>query len=66
MRLNVVTSGLLGRSDESRACVQRLLAVNPEASVASLRAYYAPVWRRNPGALKSYLEGLRASGLPEG
>ena len=66
LRLKVVTSGLLGRLDEGRACVQRLLAVNPNASVAMLRAYYEPVWRSNPAALKSYLEGLRASGLPEG
>ena len=66
LRLRIVTSGLLGRLDEGRACVERLLAVNPDASVASMRAYWEPVWRRNPGALKSYLEGLRASGLPEG
>ena len=61
----MVTTGLLGRQDEGRAYVQRLHAVNPEATVARLQAYYEPLWRHTPRTLKSYVEGLRASGLPE-
>ena len=65
LRLKVVICGLLGRIDEGRACLHRLLAVNPETTVAGLKAYYDPVLRDNQNALDNYLRGLRLSGVPE-
>src|SRR6185312_8216266 len=38
LRLKIVSCGLMGRLEEARAYVPRLLAVNPDASVARLRA----------------------------
>ena len=66
LRLKVVTSGLLGRLEEGRACVARLLDVNPDATVAKLQAFYEPLLRINPDRLEPYLKGLRLCGLPEG
>ena len=66
LRLKVVTSGLLGRVEEGRECVTRLLAVNPDATVTKLKAFYEPLLRINPHRLEPYLKGLRLCGLPEG
>jgi TolB-like protein/DNA-binding CsgD family transcriptional regulator len=66
LRMKVVTSGLLGRLDEGRSYVRQLLGVNPNATMATLRAYYEPLMRRNARRLDDYLKGLRLSGMPEG
>ena len=66
LRVKIASCGLLGRIEEGRDCVERLLRVNPEATVAGLRAYYELRLRRNPQGLETYLEGLRLCGLPEG
>jgi TolB-like protein/DNA-binding CsgD family transcriptional regulator len=66
LRLKVVTSGLLGRIEEGHEWVARLRAVNPDATVAGLKAFYEPLLRINPSRLEIYLKGLRLSGLPEG
>ena len=66
LRLKVVTSGLLGRIGEGGDWVARLLAVNPDASVAKLKAFYEPLLRTDPRRLETYLKGLRLCGLPEG
>jgi TolB-like protein len=66
LRLKVVTSGLLGRVEEGREWVARLLTVNPDASVAKLKAFYEPLLRTDPRRLETYLKGLRLCGLPEG
>jgi TolB-like protein len=66
LRLKVATSGLLGRIEEGHEWVARLLAVNPDASVAKLKAFYKPLLRINPQRLETYLKGLRLCGLPEG
>lgn len=66
LRLKVVTSGLLGRLEEGRECVARLLDVNPDATVAKLKAFYEPLLRINPDRIEPYLKGLRLCGLPEG
>lgn len=65
LRIKIVSCGLLGRIDEGRQYVHRLLAVLPGASVAGTREFFAPLMRRIPDALKNYLEGLRRCGLPE-
>jgi TolB-like protein/DNA-binding CsgD family transcriptional regulator len=66
LRVKIASCGLLGRIDEGRDCVARLLRINPDATVAGLRVYYERRLRRNPHGLETYLKGLRLSGLPEG
>jgi adenylate cyclase len=66
LRVKIASCGLLGRFEEGRDCVERLLRINPDATVAALRTYYQPRLRRNPHGLETYLKGLRLSGLPEG
>jgi tetratricopeptide (TPR) repeat protein len=66
LRMKVVTSGLLGRIDEARDYVRRLLAVHPDASVGWLRAFWETPMRGNPRTLAKLLEGARLAGLPEG
>jgi TolB-like protein/DNA-binding CsgD family transcriptional regulator len=66
LRVKIASCGLLGRIEEGRDCVERLLRLNPDATVAGLRAYYELRLRRNPRGLETYLKGLRLCGLPEG
>ena len=66
LRLRVATSGLLGRMDEAREYVRRLLAVHPEASVDWFRAFWEAPMRNNSRTLAKLLEGARLAGLPEG
>jgi hypothetical protein len=66
LRLKVATSGLLGRMDEAREYVRRLLAVHPQASVGWFRAFWETPMRCNPRTLAKLLEGARLAGLPEG
>jgi len=66
LRMKIAACGVLGRIEEGRDSVARLLALVPETTVASLKAHYEPVLRRNPHGLETYLKGLRLSGLPEG
>lgn len=65
LRMKLSTSGLLGRLDEARDCVQRLVAVQPGSSVSWLSRFLAAPLQRNPRALEVYLEGARRAGLPE-
>jgi tetratricopeptide (TPR) repeat protein len=66
LRVKIASCGLLGRLEEGRDCVERLLRLNPDATVTGLRAYYELRLRRNPRGLETYLKGLRLCGLPEG
>jgi hypothetical protein len=63
MRLKVVALAHLGRLDEARAELGRVLAVGPEQTIAGFREYfhYLP-----PEVLELYVTGLRLVGLPEG
>jgi tetratricopeptide (TPR) repeat protein len=65
LRMQIATYGLLGRTAEGHACVERLLAVNPGATVATQRSFFEVVLCRNPAALEDLLKGMRLSGLPE-
>lgn len=65
LRLKVATCGLLGRIEEGRAYVERLLTAHPECSVAWIRDFWGPLMKRSPSALANYLEGARLAGLPE-
>jgi DNA-binding SARP family transcriptional activator/TolB-like protein len=65
LRLKVATCGVLGRIEEGRTHVQRLLAVHPECSLTWIRDFWGPLMRRSPAALANYIEGSRLVGLPE-
>ena len=64
LRLKVATCGLLGRIEEGRAYVQRLLAVHPEYSLAWICEFWRPLMQRSPTAFANYVEGSRLAGLP--
>jgi hypothetical protein len=64
--MKAVTHALVGRIDEARDYVQRVLALYPNATVSEARAFLEAPLRRNPQPLARYLEGLRLAGLPEG
>ena len=64
LRMKAATCGLLGRLDEGRVWVERLLAINPDTTVSSMRLYYG-VFMKKPGCLEAILDGLRKAGLPE-
>jgi adenylate cyclase len=66
LRLKVVACGLLGRTEEARAHVERLLAVHPDESVCWLQTHWGPQLRRHPRLLVDMIEGARRAGLPEG
>jgi adenylate cyclase len=55
--------GLLGRIEEARGAVQRLLAIAPETTIARVRAYHEA--DGSGEILPQTLEGLRRAGLPE-
>ena len=61
MRAKVVALAHLGRLDEARAELSRLLAVYPKLTIAGYReqAFMAPE------VLELYVDGLRLAGLPE-
>jgi len=65
IRTKVSICGLLRRKEESAEWVGRLLAVNPDASIAWLKAYWRAPLRRNPHLLETFLEGARRAGLRE-
>ena len=66
LRAKAAICGLLGRIEDGRDCVRRLLALNLDISVANARAEKARQMRSNPRGLERFLDGLRRSGLPEG
>jgi adenylate cyclase len=62
MRAKVVALAHLGRLDEARAELGRLLAIDPKLTIAGFReqaVYLAPE------VLELYVDGLRLAGLPE-
>jgi adenylate cyclase len=63
LRLKAAICGQLGRLDEGRALVDRLLAIDPQMTVSSMRLWYGAMWQGR--RLEAYLEGLRKAGLPE-
>jgi TolB-like protein/DNA-binding SARP family transcriptional activator len=65
LRMRVVTCGLLGRLDEAKHYLDRLLAGEPDASVARFKRLNEKMFQRNPDALARFLEGARRAGLPE-
>jgi TolB-like protein len=65
LRMKISTCGLLGRIEEARDPIARLLASRPGSSVSwQAQALRAPL-QHNPKALATMLTGLRLAGLPE-
>jgi len=62
VHLKTACCGLLGQLEEGRKWAERLLAVNPNTSLTSLRKYHTGV---NADGLETLLSGLRKAGLPE-
>jgi tetratricopeptide (TPR) repeat protein len=62
MRVKVATNAHLGRLDEARAELSRMLAVDPKLTIAGFREYFHFA---APEVLELYATGLRLAGLPE-
>jgi len=62
MRVKIVALAHLGRLDEARAELGRVLAIDPELTIAGFRAYGRS---SAPEVLELYVTGLRLAGLPE-
>jgi len=63
MRVKVAANAHLGRLDEARAELSRVLAIYPELTIAGFREY---AHHMAPEVLEIYVAGLRLAGLPEG
>jgi tetratricopeptide (TPR) repeat protein len=62
MRVKVVANAHLGRLDDARAELSRVLAIDPKLTIAGYRAYARFM---APELLELYVTGLRLAGLPE-
>jgi len=63
LRVKVAGLAHLGRLDEARAELSRVLAIDPKATIADYREY---AHFHAPEVLKLVVTGLRLAGLPEG
>jgi adenylate cyclase len=66
LRLDAAVCGLLGRADDGRHSLARLLALIPHSTIQTTRAYLEPITVTQPRVLQALLQGLRQAGLPEG
>ena len=64
MRSKVVANAHLGRLEEARTELARMLAIDPRLTIAAWRAFATPATA--PEFLELYITGLRLAGLPEG
>ena len=65
LRLRIATAGLSGRISVAQAAAQRLLKVNPDASIASARDYWRPMMAHTPDAIAAQIDGWRRAGMAE-
>lgn len=65
LRLKMVTSALLGRSEEAQAALRRVLAVQPRCSIAWMRQFFKGPLQKNPKAFDVYIAAARSAGVPE-
>jgi TolB-like protein/class 3 adenylate cyclase len=63
MRIKVAANAHLGRLDEARAELSRLLAIDPKLTIAGFREYAH--FRQAPEVLELFVTGLCLAGLPE-
>jgi TolB-like protein/tetratricopeptide (TPR) repeat protein len=64
LRLKIAICALQGQMDESRKCVERLLAAVPDTRLQNLRLHYEPMIK-SATCRDTLLDGLRKAGLPE-
>ena len=66
LRTKIATSALLGRIDAAQEAAGRLLAVNPDASIANIRSYWR-LWTPYIGhTIAAVVDGWRRAGVREG
>ncbi len=68
LRYRTAALALLGRLEEARETVNRMLALNPELTIARCRRHVEFEMKnpfKRPGVAEAYYEGLRLAGLPE-
>jgi hypothetical protein len=65
LRAKAAICGLLGRADEGRRCVQQILALNPNTTIATVTALHRSQAQCNPSGYRNFFAGLRQAGLPE-
>lgn len=65
LRLKAVTYALLDRTEEARACIEPLLALQPSTSIAWMEAFLKPMLK-NKRTLQMVIKGARLAGIPEG
>jgi tetratricopeptide (TPR) repeat protein len=63
IRAKIVANAHLGRLDEARKDLARMLALYPELTIAGYRAFLAP--STVPEVIDLMITGLRLAGLPE-
>ena len=66
LRAKAAICGLLDQIEEGRECVGRILALNPNTTLATVKALNRPQMRSNPLGYRNFFDGLRRVGLPEG
>jgi TolB-like protein len=64
IRVKIAACAHLGRLDQARAELGRMLALHPKLTIAAVRALLAPL--AAPEFVELYTTGLRLAGLPEG
>jgi TolB-like protein/class 3 adenylate cyclase len=68
LRYRVAALSLLGRLEEARRTVARLLAVNSDMTISRCRRHIEVEMKnpfKRPGVVEAYYDGLRLAGLPE-
>jgi tetratricopeptide (TPR) repeat protein len=62
IRVKIVANAHLGRLDEARAELGRVLAIDPKLTIAAMRVLFVSA---APEFVELYVTGLRLAGLPE-
>jgi hypothetical protein len=68
LRYRATSLGLLGRLEEGREVVKRILALAPDFTIAGARLHIEFNMNnayKTPGVADSFYEGLRRCGVPE-
>jgi TolB-like protein/DNA-binding CsgD family transcriptional regulator len=66
LRAKAAICGLLEQIEEGRECVRQILALNPDTTIASVKALHRHQIRSNQLGYKNFFDGLRRAGLPAG
>ncbi len=66
MRVKLVCLAHLGRTEEARDWLKRVLAVHPGLTVAAWKASFATMSVYSPELLARSVDGMRKAGVPEG